>query len=204
MNYKRRWSAFIGTACKIQCPWATSRASSGQQRFFQSRISRIRSSTFVAWIVECAMSTYSNFQQTRPEVNLNCRLRPPGIAQLVRLATGYGLDGKSLIPCRSKKYFSIAQLRDRLWGPTSLLLSYGNQTLFPPEVKWPGCQTDHSYLVPRSVMMELYLHSSTCFHGVVLNSLSTATNLRLPYILALGIKYSKYRIVRHLQCAFIP
>jgi hypothetical protein len=33
------------------------------------------------------------------------------------------------------------------------------------------------HLVPRSTMVELYLHSPICIHGIVLNYLSTGTTL---------------------------
>jgi hypothetical protein len=38
----------------------------------------------------------------------------------------------------------------------------------------------HLYIVPRSRMVELYLHSPLCLHGVVFNELGTGTNLLLP------------------------
>jgi hypothetical protein len=40
--------------------------------------------------------------------------------------------------------------------------------------------TTHFHLVPRSKMVELYLHSPIHLHGVVLNQLSTGTTLALP------------------------
>jgi hypothetical protein len=37
--------------------------------------------------------------------------------------------------------------------------------------------TIHLHLVPKSRMVELYLHSSICFYGIVLNLLNTRTTL---------------------------
>jgi hypothetical protein len=39
----------------------------------------------------------------------------------VGIATGYGLDGRGLIPGRGKRFFSIPQRSDCLWAPDSLL-----------------------------------------------------------------------------------
>jgi hypothetical protein len=43
-----------------------------------------------------------------------------------------------------------------------------------------GVKLTHLHLVLRSRMMELYLHSHTRLYGVVLNELSTGTDLPLP------------------------
>jgi hypothetical protein len=59
---------------------------------------------------------------------------------LVSIAMGYRLDGQGLIPGRGKESF------------------------LSPGVKL----TTHLHLVPRSRMVELYLHSPICLHGVVL------------------------------------
>jgi hypothetical protein len=41
--------------------------------------------------------------------------------------------------------------------------------------------TTHLQLVPRSRMVELYLHSALCLHGTSLNQLNTATTL--PFVI---------------------
>jgi hypothetical protein len=58
---------------------------------------------------------------------------------------------------------------DRLWGPTSLLYN-AYRGLFPREYIGRGVKlTTHRYLVRRLTVVELYLTSSTSFHGVVFN-----------------------------------
>jgi hypothetical protein len=42
-----------------------------------------------------------------------------------------------------------------------------------PRLKQTGREGDHSHLVPRLRIVELYLHSPIRLHGVVLNELST-------------------------------
>jgi hypothetical protein len=44
---------------------------------------------------------------------------------------------------------------------------------------WGVKQTTYLYLVPRSVKVELSLHSPVYLHGVVLNELSIGTTLSL-------------------------
>jgi hypothetical protein len=81
----------------------------------------------------------------------------------VGTATDYGLDYQGSIPGKGKSFlFSIfsgsalgpTQLPIR-WIPGALSLGLKLVTLF--------------HLLPRSRMMELYLHSPTCIHGIVLN-----------------------------------
>jgi hypothetical protein len=48
----------------------------------------------------------------------------------------------------------------------------GTEGDFPGDVKL----TIHLYLLPRSRMVESYLHSSVCLHGIGLNSLITGAN----------------------------
>jgi hypothetical protein len=62
------------------------------------------------------------------------------------------------------RFFSSPQRPYRLCDPPSLLSS-GHRGLFPLGLKL----TTHLHLVPRSRMVELYLHSLICFHGIVLN-----------------------------------
>jgi hypothetical protein len=56
------------------------------------------------------------------------------------IASGYGLDGRGLIPVRVK-IFSSPQSRDRLRGP----LSNCYQVLFSSGVKRPGHESGHSF-----------------------------------------------------------
>jgi hypothetical protein len=80
---------------------------------------------------------------------------------------GYGLDGRGSITGRSNRYFSSFQRPDRLWVPPSLLQISG---ALPQGTKRLGLESDHSlYLVPRSKMVELFLHYPIRLQGVVLN-----------------------------------
>jgi hypothetical protein len=82
----------------------------------------------------------------------------------VGIPMGYGVDGRRSISGTGKRFFSILQRPDRLWGSRSLL-SNRYQGFFP----WAVKPTIHLHPVPRSRMMELYLHSHICLHGAVPN-----------------------------------
>jgi hypothetical protein len=63
-------------------------------------------------------------------------------------------------------------------GGTPGLLSNGYWGLFPSGQSGRGAMlTTHLQLVTRSRKVDLYIHSLIRLHGVVLNSLSTKTNL---------------------------
>jgi hypothetical protein len=84
----------------------------------------------------------------------------------VGVATGYGLDGPGSIPSRVKIYFS-PQHPDRLWDPPSLL-SNGYGGLLSRRYSGQDMNlTTHFHVVPRSRMVEIYLHSLIRLHGVV-------------------------------------
>jgi hypothetical protein len=82
----------------------------------------------------------------------------------VRIVLGYRLHSQGSIPSRSKRFFSAPQHPDPLQGPPSLP-SNGYQGLFSQGVKL----TTYLNQVPRSQMVELYLHSPISLHGMVLN-----------------------------------
>jgi hypothetical protein len=66
-------------------------------------------------------------------------------------------------------------------GPTRLI-SNGYRELFPQGESGRDMKlTTQVHLVPRSRIVELYLHSLIRLHGVVLNKLSTRTTL--PFVL---------------------
>jgi hypothetical protein len=80
------------------------------------------------------------------------------------------------------RFFSSPYRPDRLWGPSSVL-SNGYRVFFPPEVKRQGRKTDHHlHPVPRSRMVDLYLHSPTVFMAqCLINSTGTTLPLPTPY-----------------------
>jgi hypothetical protein len=61
-----------------------------------------------------------------------------------------------------------------------MLLSHGYWRLFSRLVDRPLREADHSHLVPRSRMLELYLKFLIRLHGVVFNYLTTGKTL--PFI----------------------
>jgi hypothetical protein len=85
----------------------------------------------------------------------------------VGIAKGYGLNGRGSISGRDKRFFSTPQPTDRFWAPPSLP-STEYWELFPRGVKRPRHEADQSYLVPRSRMLELYLHSRIGLRGTTL------------------------------------
>jgi hypothetical protein len=93
------------------------------------------------------------------------------------VAIGYGLG--VLVPIGAS-IFSSPLHPDRLWGPPSLL-SNGYRRLFPRRLCGQGDKLiTHLQVVPRSRMVELYLHSTIRLHDVVFNYLSTGTKLLPP------------------------
>jgi hypothetical protein len=88
----------------------------------------------------------------------------------VGIATSHQLDGSSLIPSTAR-FFSSPDHPDQLWGhPASYPMATGGS--FPGgggEYSGGSVKlTTHLHLVPRSRMVELYLHSPICLHGIVL------------------------------------
>jgi hypothetical protein len=68
---------------------------------------------------------------------------------------------------QSKRFFSIASRR--LWS-LLYLLPYGDRELYSWGLSDRGVKlTAHLHSVPRSRVMELYLHFPICLHGIVLN-----------------------------------
>jgi hypothetical protein len=55
------------------------------------------------------------------EIRLQIRIYVKLGVGIVSVAMGYGLDCRGSIPGRGKRFFSILQCPDRLWGPPSLL-----------------------------------------------------------------------------------
>jgi hypothetical protein len=89
----------------------------------------------------------------------------------VGIVTGYGLDGRILIPGRGKRFLSTPQCPDRLWGPPSLLSNWaggGGHFLLGKAARawcWP-----HTFIYCRGQkLVELYLHSPVRLHGVSFN-----------------------------------
>jgi hypothetical protein len=85
----------------------------------------------------------------------------------VCIATGYWLDGRCSDSGR-EKFFTSPCCPNCLWGPPNLMFN-GYLGLFFWGLKRQRGEADHSHLGPRSRMVELYLHSAICFHGIQLN-----------------------------------
>jgi hypothetical protein len=81
----------------------------------------------------------------------------------------YGLGERGSIPGRGKRFLSIGQRPDRLWGPPSLL-SNSHRKLYPGgRVKRQGRQADHTALSTAEVMIDgaiTPLHHTPSWHSV--------------------------------------
>jgi hypothetical protein len=100
--------------------------------------------------------------------------------------TGNSLVGQGSIAGRDKRFFSIT-FRPAL-GLTQPPIQW-ILVAVSPRAKLPGCEaeklTTHIHLVPRSRMVELYLNSPICLHGIVLNYIikyRVKTVQNLPYL----------------------
>jgi hypothetical protein len=82
---------------------------------------------------------------------------------------GYGIDCRGSNPGKGKIFLSSAASRPSL-GPTSASYPMGTGADFPRGKAEMGMKlTIHIHLVPRSRMVELYLHSPIRLDGIVLN-----------------------------------
>jgi hypothetical protein len=79
----------------------------------------------------------------------------------VDIATGYGLHdwGVGVRVPIGWRIFSFPRRPDRLWGPRSFL-SNGYQELFPPGVKRPGREAEHSRPTTAEVK-KMWIYTST-------------------------------------------
>jgi hypothetical protein len=86
----------------------------------------------------------------------------------VVIETGYGLDGQGSILGKGKKFSLLHTVEAGSGAPPSLLpIGAG---AYSPGLKSRSVKlTTHSHIVQRLRMVELYLHSPICIHGVVLN-----------------------------------
>jgi hypothetical protein len=98
----------------------------------------------------------------------------------VIIATGYELDYRNSIPGKGKRFFSTPQRLECIWGPPNLL-SNGCHGLCPRVCSGRGVKlTTYLYLMPRSRMLELFLHSPYVFMAWCLVLLSIG---KLPFYL---------------------
>jgi hypothetical protein len=79
-----------------------------------------------------------------------------GIAQSVKLWAIHGQPGS--IPGRTKRFFSAQLREDRLWGSPSLLSNEYREIFRQRQRRRSVKLTIHLHLLPRSRMLELYLH----------------------------------------------
>jgi hypothetical protein len=90
----------------------------------------------------------------------------------VGIATGYGLVSPGSIP--ETENFSLPHNVQTGFAPHPSLLFNRYRGLFPPGVKRQGLEADYSSpssakVKARSRLVELYLHSPICLHGIALN-----------------------------------
>jgi hypothetical protein len=86
----------------------------------------------------------------------------------VVIVTGYGWTAGVRFLSGSR-FFSSSQRPDRIWGTPSIL-SNVYRRLFPRGLRDRGVKvTTHLDLLPRSEMVELYLHLPIFLHDIVLN-----------------------------------
>jgi hypothetical protein len=98
----------------------------------------------------------------------SCNLGPRSRDSSVSTATGYVLDGQDSIPGRSKRFFSTTVPRPAL-GSTQPPIQWVPGSLSPGQSGRGVKLTTHLHLEPGSRMTELYFHSPTRLHGVVLS-----------------------------------
>jgi hypothetical protein len=84
----------------------------------------------------------------------------------VGIVTGYGLDDQEF---EVRVPFTSPGRPDRLWGPPTLLFN-GYQRLFlRGGVQRPGREAAHSPTNAEVKKTWIYISTSPCLHGVVLN-----------------------------------
>jgi hypothetical protein len=84
---------------------------------------------------------------------------------------GYGLDGRGSVPDRGKIFLLFIASRPAL-KPTQTPKQWVQGALSSRVKQQEVKMKSHLHIVLRSRMVELYLHSSTRLHGVMLNYLS--------------------------------
>jgi hypothetical protein len=75
---------------------------------------------------------------------------------------------------KSKGFFSPVAPRPALW-PTQPPFQFVPEAL-SLGINRPGCETNNSHLLPRLLMVKLYLHSPKRLNGIVLNYIITYRN----------------------------
>jgi hypothetical protein len=107
---------------------------------------------------------------------------------------------RSSSPCRVKN-FVFTSPRPVL-GPTHFL-SNGYRGLFPRGQSGRRVElTTHLHIVPRPIMMELYLHYPICLHEVLLNQWGTGTALPslAPSCITNGGTQTRKKNILHAFC----
>jgi hypothetical protein len=117
---------------------------------------------------------------------------------IVGITKGDGLDGRGSISWKDKIFlFSIAS-RPAV-GPTQPPIQWVPWALSPGGKRQGVKLTTHLHLVPRSRMVELYLHSPVCLYGIVLNWLTTWTTLLFFYHVISIFHHNPFHAVREIS-----
>jgi hypothetical protein len=96
----------------------------------------------------------------------------------VSIATCYGLNDCDSIRDGGKRSLSLFHSVQTGSGAHPTSYTVRTRGSVPRGIVAGGAKlTIHLHLVPRSRIVELYLHYPTCLHGVVLNQLSAGTTL---------------------------
>ena len=81
-------------------------------------------------------------------------------------------------PGKNKIYATSPKRSDRLWGPPSLLFSGYREFIFPPGIKRPGCEFNHSAPSSAEVKND-YRHTATAPYTYALCELNEEFNVRI-------------------------
>jgi hypothetical protein len=124
-----------------------------------------------------------------------------GIPQSVqRRTTGWTARFRFLVVARTRDFLFYTAPRPAL-GPRQPPIQWVPRALSPGERGRIVKLTTHIYLVPRSGIIKLYLHSPIRLHDVVLNELSAGTILPLLTKAPASVAYCPF-LIYSLSCIY--